>query len=119
MRGKSLRFVAAALFAQKLIHVDQTGAGEDALVTYVFVAARQEPQQFDLQVPLGPEVHMSALTGKDLMLAAVPEQSRFSQAGSRRDHRLITNRLRDSMERNQILRAERPNAPRARLQIVD
>ncbi len=119
LRGKSRRFVSAAFFAQKLIHVDQTGAGEDAFVTYVSVAARQEAQQFDLQIPLGCEIHMSAFTGKDLMLAAVPEQSRFSQAGSRRDHRLIANRLRDSIERNQILRAERSNAPRVRFQIVD
>ena len=53
---------------------------------------RQEPQQFYLQIPLGREIRVSALASENLVLAAVPEQSRFPQAGSRGDDRLIANR---------------------------
>src|SRR5580658_454661 len=83
------------------------------------IAAREESQKFDLQLPLRREIHMSALAGENLMLAAVPEQSRFPQARSRRDDRLIPNRGRNSIQRKQILRGERANTPRTCFQIID
>ena len=83
------------------------------------VTPRQKPQQFNLQLALGREIHVSALAGKHLMLAAVPEQPGLAQAGSGRDHRLIAIRRHYLVKRNQILRAEGPNSPRIGFEIID
>ncbi len=117
--GKSGRLVSTSLFAKKLVHVDQAWPGEHAFVADMSVTARQKPQQFDLQIALGCEIRVSALAGKHLMLAAVPEQPGFSQAGSGRDHRLIAIRRHHLVKRDQILRAEGPNSPRIGFEIID
>ena len=103
LRGKSGRLFAATLFAQKFVHIHQTRSGENAFVTDVPVAARQKLQQFDLQIALRREVRVSTFAGKNLMLAAIPEQSGLSQPGSGRDDRLIPDRLRYGIERSEIL----------------
>ena len=72
-----------------------------------------------MQLTLRCEIRVPALAGKDLMLAAVPEQTRFSQTGARRDDRLIANGRRNSVQRSQIVWSERPNAPCIRFQIID
>src|SRR5580692_9519626 len=117
--GKSGGFVSTSLIAKKFVNIDQARSGEHAFIADVSVTARQEPQQFDLKIPLGCEVYVSALAGKNLMLAAVPEQPGFPQAGPGRDDCLIPIRWHYLVKRQQILRAEGSNAPRIGFEIIN
>src|ERR1700752_422301 len=80
----------------------------------------QEPQQADLQISLGREIGVSALTGENMMPRTVPEQPRFPEPGSRSDYSLIADRRpTDLVRRNEVCRCQRGHAPCTCLQIVD
>src|ERR1022692_2847403 len=103
LRGKSWRFLATALLAQKFINIHQTGTREDAFITDVSVSPGKKLQQFHLQVSLRREIRVSPFAGENLVLISVPEYSRLSQASSGCDDRLVPNRLPDAVQRSEIL----------------
>src|SRR5690348_15734122 len=105
------RLLAVPCVSQKFIHVDQSGARKDALVTDVPEPRLQEAQQFDLQVSLGSEVGMATLAGKNVMPAAIPEQSSFTEPGSRSNYRLIACGPAHAVQRDQVGFGECAKAP--------
>src|ERR1700734_406850 len=104
LRGKSGRFLSAPFAAQKFVNIHQPRPGENALVTYMAMANRQEAQEFDLQIALRCEIRVPAFTSKNLMLSSIPEQAGFTQTSSRRDHRLIADGQAHLVQRSEVLR---------------
>src|SRR5579872_1813073 len=113
------RLLAVPCVSQKFIHVDQSRARKDALVTDVPVPRLKEAQQFDLQLSLGSEIGVAALAGKNVMPAAIPEQPSFAEPGSRSNYRLIAGGPAHTVQWDQIRFRERSNSPSAGFEIVN
>ena len=62
---------------------------------------------------------MPAFGGKHVMAFAVPVKAGFAKTSAGSNHRLISRRNADLVERNQMLGGERANTPASRLEIVD
>src|ERR1041385_5225273 len=105
------RLLDVPCVSQKFIHVDQARARKDALVTDVPEPRLQEAQQFDLQISLGSEVGMATLAGKNVMPAAIPEQTSFAEPGSRSNDSLIACGSTHAVQWDQVRFRECANAP--------
>src|SRR5437762_12816783 len=101
-------------------YIHQPWAGNDSLVTHMAETRAQIPEQIKFQVIARRKVSMSALAGEDMMLDTIPVHTRLSQAGPRRDDRLIANGTSFHLiQADDIFRIKRRNTPGIRFKIID
>ena len=74
------------VLGQEAEDVEESGAGEDALVGYAAERLLQERQQVELGLRSGREIHVAALGRDRYVLTAVPEQETLAEPRSGGDH---------------------------------
>src|ERR1700758_1326557 len=88
--GQPCRFFSAMHVTKKLIYIDQTGSGDDPLVTYMPEPSCQKTEQLNLEFGARREVGVSTFGSKDIVRLPIPVEPGLSQPGAGRDDCLIS-----------------------------